>query len=200
MARKPKKDRQYKLRLRRASQTALQLPESGSNSQAESAMVAPSNEKLAQYANELEAEVDALKDALIDMRMERDLVLKSISEIVKDATRFDYYVREEVGQLDSSDAQALGPIAGRLKFFLDAMPRALSDAGISISHLIGVEYSPGLTVEAINLDEFGPNDELEIVDVIEPLLTYSPKHLEVSDEVQPIKLRVGKVLVSKKDS
>lgn len=165
--------------------------------------VAPANDAndtLQNYASELEAEIDRLKDLSVDIRGERERVLLSLSEIVKDATRFGYFVREEFGSLETGDDHPLGKIAGRLKFFLEAIPRNLANAGVSNPDLIGIDYAPGLNVEAINLDEFGESDKLVIVDVVEPLLTYTPKNVDVSDDSQRYTIRVGKVLVAKKES
>ena len=55
-------------------------------------------------------------------------------------------------------------------------------------------------MEAINLEEFGDNDSLVIVDVVEPLLTYTPKNVDISDDSQRFTIRVGKVLVAKKEN
>jgi hypothetical protein len=159
-----------------------------------------SNDTLQNYASELEAEIDRLKDLSVDIRGERERVLLSLSEIVKDATRFGYFVREEFGSLEAGDDHPLGKIAGRLKFFLEAIPRNLANAGVSNPDLIGIDYAPGLNVEAINLEEFGEADKLVIVDVVEPLLTYTPKNVDVSDDSQRYTIRVGKVLVAKKEN
>ena len=158
------------------------------------------NDTLQNYASELEVEIDRLKDLSVDIRGERERVLLSLSEIVKDATRFGYFVREEFGSLETGDDHPLGKIAGRLKFFLEAIPRNLANAGVSNPDLIGIDYAPGLNVEAINLEEFGEADKLVIVDVVEPLLTYTPKNVDVSDDSQRYTIRVGKVLVAKKEN
>lgn len=158
------------------------------------------NDTLQNYASDLEAEIDRLKDVSVDIRGERERVLLSLSEIVKDATRFGYFVREEFGSLEAGDEHPLGKIAGRLKFFLEAIPRNLANAGVSNPDLIGIDYAPGLNVEAINLEEFAETDQLVIVDVVEPLLTYTPKNVDVSDDSQRYTIRVGKVLVAKKEN
>ena len=158
------------------------------------------NDTLQNYASELEAEIERLKDLAIDIRGERERVLLSLSEIVKDATRFGYFVREEFGSLEAGDGHPLGKVAGRLKFFLEAIPRNLGNAGVSNPDLVGIDYAPGLNVEAINLEEFGDNDSLVIVDVVEPLLTYTPKNVDISDDSQRFTIRVGKVLVAKKEN
>lgn len=147
---------------------------------------------------ELEAEISHLKDLAVDIRGERERILLALSEIVKDATRFGYFVKEEFGPLRTAEEHPLGSLAGRLEFLLEAIPRNLSNAGVSNPELVGMDYVPGLSVEALNLDEFEENDMLVIVDVIEPLLTYTPKNIDVSDDSQRYTIRVGKVLVERK--
>lgn len=156
------------------------------------------NPTLQAYTTELEADINALKDAVIELRSERERVLLAMSEIIKDTSRFTYFVKEELGSLDLKPETPLGPLAGRLKFLLEAVPRSLSAAGVAAPDLIGVDYVPGLNVEAINLESFGSDEELVIVDVVEPLLTYTPKNVDSSDEGQRFLLRVGKVLVARK--
>jgi hypothetical protein len=109
-------------------------------------------------------------------------------------------VREEYGTLDLNGEHPLQGLTGRLKFLLESIPRSLSNAGVSSPDLIGIDYNPGLNVEALNLEEFDEDDVLVIVDVIEPLLTYTPKSIDVSDDSQRYTVRVGKVLVARKGS
>jgi|1048.fasta_scaffold14640_2 hypothetical protein len=149
---------------------------------------------------ELQNETSHLKDLNVEINGERERVLLTLSEIVKDVTRFAYYVREEYGTLDLNGEHPLQGLTGRLKFLLESIPRSLSNAGVSSPDLIGIDYNPGLNVEALNLEEFDEDDVLVIVDVIEPLLTYTPKSIDVSDDSQRYTVRVGKVLVARKGS
>lgn len=149
---------------------------------------------------ELQNETSHLKDLNVEINGERERVLLTLSEIVKDVTRFAYFVREEYGTLDLGGEHPLQGLTGRLKFLLESIPRSLSNAGVSSPDLIGIDYNPGLNVEALNLEEFEEDDVLVIVDIIEPLLTYTPKSIDVSDDSQRYTVRVGKVLVARKGS
>jgi UDP-3-O-[3-hydroxymyristoyl] N-acetylglucosamine deacetylase/3-hydroxyacyl-[acyl-carrier-protein] dehydratase len=70
---------------------------------------------------------------------------------------------------------------------------ALEKAGVTSLDIVGQEYSVGLQVEAINLEDFGPEDVLVIDEVLKPLLVYKGKSQETIKLLQ-----LGRVVLKRK--
>ena len=62
---------------------------------------------------------------------------------------------------------------GKLSWFNKKLHETLEEADLKFINLEDQKYDPGAAVKAINIDDFQPDDELEIDQMIEPIVMSS---------------------------
>lgn len=129
------------------------------------------------------------RDEIIDATSERDRVLQAFASIASASADFIRASRE----LDPNDEKSVIRWSSKFSFFERFWSESLDKAGVSSLDLAGQEYSPGLQVEAINLDDFEAGDALVIDEVLKPLLVYRAKTGDAT-----VLLQLGRVTVKRK--
>lgn len=98
------------------------------------------------------------------------------------------FARISTRVLQKLDASDQARYAGQLRYFVRHIEETLAGAGLRLVDLQGQSYDAGLPVVALNLDEFGPSERLEVDQMLEPILM-GPEGV----------LRTGTVMLRKAD-
>ena len=143
---------------------------------------------------ELTAAMDSIRDTNENLRNELERLLSSYATLV--TTSFKLGVA--LSECDIAELATVDRVRSKMNFFIDDLPRSSEKAGVKMANLLGIEYSPSLNVEVLNLEDFPANETLAIDEVLEPLLTYAPKYLGDQNLVAGGLLKRGVVTVKRK--
>ena len=97
--------------------------------------------------------VEELKQAILNMSVE--------------AWRFRKTFEKAMSKMEPEES--LKTIS-KFNWFMKKMNDALNSAGMRYVNLEGQEFSEGLPVSPINIDDFEPNDKLLIEQMLEPII------------------------------
>ena len=143
---------------------------------------------------ELSAAMDSIRDTNENLRNELERLLSAYSTLVTNSFKLGVTLSE----YDIAEATTVDRVRSKMNFFIDDLPRTSEKAGVKIANLVGIEYTPSLNVEVLNLEEFPASETLEIDEVLEPLLTYAPKYLGDENLAAGGLLKRGVVTVKRK--
>ena len=129
------------------------------------------------------------RDEITNATSERDKVLEAFAALASASADF---IRAS-GDLDPKDEKSIIRWSSKFSFFERYWGEALEKAGVTSLDIVGQEYSPGLQVEALNLEDFGPEEVLVIEEVLKPLLVYKGKSQETVKLLQ-----LGRVVLKRK--
>lgn len=128
------------------------------------------------------------RDELIDLRSERDRAMLSLAEMITQAL--------DISALETSidDEDSIKKLINKKSFFSRFLEESMKKAGVSVVPLLGQDYSPGLKVEPLNIEDFKPTDELVIGQVVKPMLV-----VRASAYDEPKLLQAGRVYLKLKE-
>lgn len=129
------------------------------------------------------------RDEITNAISERDKVLEAFAALASASADF---IRAS-GDLDPKDEKSVIRWSSKFTFFERYWGEVLEKAGVTSLNIVGQDYSAGLQVEAINLEDFDPQDELVIDEVLKPLLVYKGKSQETVKLLQ-----IGRVVLKRK--
>lgn len=129
------------------------------------------------------------RDEITNAIAERDKVLEAFAALASASADF---IRAS-GDLDPNDEKSIIRWSSKFSFFERYWGEALEKAGVTSLNIVGQDYSAGLQVEAINLEDFDPKEELVIDEVLKPLLVYKGKSQETVKLLQ-----IGRVVLKRK--
>jgi hypothetical protein len=135
-----------------------------------------------------------LQEENINLKADFSRVLKSYAALITNTFKLNVTMDE----FDVNDPRTIERLKSKFSFFIEDLPRNCEKAGIRMPNLIGLDYTAGLNVEAMNADEFEPGAALEIDEVVEPLLTFEPKNSGAENNSVGGLLKTGLVTVKKK--
>lgn len=81
--------------------------------------------------------------------------------------RFSRLFARVVGKLDAGDATRY---ANQLRFFQRRIEENLGAAGLTLVNVEGQVFDAGMAASALNLGDFGPDDELLVEQMVEPII------------------------------
>jgi hypothetical protein len=142
----------------------------------------------------LTQEMASIRDTNENLRGELERLLTAYSTLV--TTSFKLGVT--LSEYDIAQVTTVDRVRSKMNFFIDDLPRSSEKAGVKMANLLGLEYSPSLNVEVLNLEDFPAGESLEIDEVLEPLLTYAPKFLGDQNFAAGGLLKRGVVTVKRK--
>ena len=90
-----------------------------------------------------------------------------LADLAVESWRFAKEYRRLVLKLDANEQNRF---ANKLNFFLQRLQSCLAEGGLSLVSLEGQPYQIGVAAHILNLDEFSPDDELIIDQMIEPVI------------------------------
>lgn len=91
----------------------------------------------------------------------------SVIEIAVEHYRFKNTFMKAISKLDFEEQSKY---MSQFAWFSKKVTKAVEDAGLRIVSLEGQAYDPGMAVTPLNIDDFEVEDELKIVQMIEPII------------------------------
>lgn len=96
-----------------------------------------------------------------------DNIKNSVIEIAVEHYRFKNTFIKAINKLDFEEQSKY---MSQFAWFSKKVTKAVEDAGLRIVSLEGHAYDPGMAVTPLNIDDFEVEDELKIVQMIEPII------------------------------
>ncbi len=96
-----------------------------------------------------------------------DQAEKALIEIAVEGWRFARLVQRMLGKLDAGESTRY---INQLRYFHKKIDESLDAAGLRLVNLEGQMFDPGIAAAALNLGDFGPEDALEIDQMVEPII------------------------------
>lgn len=94
-----------------------------------------------------------LEQSLIDMAVESWRFLRLFSRVVR--------------KLDAGEA---GRYVNQLRYFQKKVEESLEASGLKLVNVEGQPFDPGMAASAVNIADFGPDDQLLVDQMIEPII------------------------------
>lgn len=104
------------------------------------------------------------------MTDEHDMAREPLQVLVDMAVDFWRLARlfdRALGRLDAGDAPRY---ASQLRYCVNRLEERLGEAALRRVNLEGQRYEPGIAASALNIGEFGPDDDLVIEQMLEPIV------------------------------
>ena len=96
-----------------------------------------------------------------------DKLMNSLADIAAETFRLRGVFVRAVRNADPAEYKKY---MSQFSWFEKKVYKALEESGLSVVDLSGQRYDPGMAVTPLNLDEFGPDEELTIDRMIEPVI------------------------------
>lgn len=81
--------------------------------------------------------------------------------------RFSRLFARVIGKLDAGEATRY---VNQLRFFQRRIEENLATAGLTLVNVEGQPFDTGMAASALNLGDFGPDDELLVEQMVEPII------------------------------
>ena len=101
------------------------------------------------------------------MTTETDRLKDSLVSIASETFRFQRVFEKAISKLEADEKTKY---MSQFAWFSKKVTKALDEAAIRVLNLEGQLYDPGMSVTPLNLDDFGVDDPLYIVQMIEPII------------------------------
>ena len=151
-----------------------------------------------------ELSVSSSTNADLDtVRLELELRVKQINAILdsyKDLINNSYKLSVAISDFDAQDPNSVSRFVGRLKFFVEDLPRTSGKAGILIKSLEGIEYSADLAVQVHNHEDYDKTSQYVIDEVLRPHLTFRTESSAEDNSLREILLQEAIVTIKKKEN
>ena len=96
-----------------------------------------------------------------------EVLQNSIANISSELCRFKNVFEKAISKLDFEEQSKY---MSQFAWFSKKVTKAVEDAGLRIVSLEGQAYDTGMAVTPLNIDDFEVEDELKIVQMIEPII------------------------------
>jgi len=120
-------------------------------------------------------------------------ILISYKELVNNVFKLNISVSE----LNTSDEKSISRFIGKLKFFVEDLPRNCEKAGIRMTDLSGLEYLPNLNIRVVNEEDFVRGEKFVVDEMIEPHLLFNSSSKADSTSLAEQVLQPGLVSIKK---
>ena len=104
---------------------------------------------------------------LHQLQEKNEVLVNSIIDISNEAYRFKRVFLRAISKLDL-DAQS--KYASQFSWFSKRVDKAVENAGLRIVDLTGQPFDPGMAVTPLNIEDFEPDDQLYIEQMMEPII------------------------------
>ena len=94
-------------------------------------------------------------------------IKNSVIEIAVEHYRFKNTFMKAISKLDFEEQSKY---MSQFAWFSKKVTKAVEEAGLRIVSIEGQAYDPGMAVTPLNIDDFEVEDELKIVQMIEPII------------------------------
>ncbi|MEM5343660.1 hypothetical protein [Paraburkholderia azotifigens] len=97
----------------------------------------------------------------------QDSGMKALIELSIEGWRFARLFGRLLGKLDAGEVPRY---ANQARYFQKRIDDGLNAFGLRIVSLEGQPYDPGMAVSALNIADFGPDDQLVVEQMVEPVV------------------------------
>jgi hypothetical protein len=97
----------------------------------------------------------------------QDSGMKALIELSIEGWRFARLFGRLLGKLDACEVPRY---ANQARYFQKRIDDGLNAFGLRIVSLEGQPYDPGMAVSALNIADFGPDDQLVVDQMVEPVV------------------------------
>ena len=96
-----------------------------------------------------------------------DQLEQSLIDIAVESWRFLRLFSRVVNKLDAGEA---GRYVNQLRYFQKKVEESLLASGLKLVNVEGQPFDPGMAASAVNIGDFGPDDELLVDHMVEPII------------------------------
>ena len=92
---------------------------------------------------------------------------KSLIDIAVEIWRFSRLFSRVINKLDAGES---GRYVNQFRYFQKKVEKSLEASGLRLENVEGQPFDPGMAVSALNLGDFGPDDQLLVDQMVEPVI------------------------------
>ena len=92
---------------------------------------------------------------------------QSLIEMALESWRFARLFSRVVTKLDAGESSRY---VNQLRYFQKKLEESLDANGLKLVNVEGQPYDPGMAASALNVGDFGPDDELLVDQMVEPII------------------------------
>lgn len=104
---------------------------------------------------------------MTDQATSSEQLEQSLIDVAVESWRFSRLFVRVVNKLDAGEA---GRYQNQLRYFLKKMDESLEANGLKLVNVEGLPYDAGMAASALNLEEFAPEDQLLVDQMVEPII------------------------------
>ena len=102
-----------------------------------------------------------------DKSSSADKMEQSLVDISVECWRFMRLFSRVVSKLDAGEA---GRYVNQLRYFQKKVEESLDASGLKLVNVEGQPFDPGMAASALNIGDFGPDDQLLVDQMVEPII------------------------------
>ncbi|WP_223521775.1 hypothetical protein [Pseudomonas sp. GL-B-19] len=96
-----------------------------------------------------------------------DQLERSLIHMAVESWRFSRLFSRVVNKLDAGEA---GRYVNQLRYFQKKVEENLDASGLKLVNVEGEPFDPGMAASALNIGDFGPDDQLLVDHMVEPII------------------------------
>lgn len=104
---------------------------------------------------------------MTDQTTSSEQLEQSLIDVAVESWRFSRLFVRVVNKLDAGE---VGRYQNQLRYFLKKVDENLEANGLKLVNVEGLPYETGMAASALNLEEFGPEDQLLVDQMVEPII------------------------------
>ena len=102
-----------------------------------------------------------------ELLVTEDILECSLIDIAVESWRFSRLFSRVVNKLDAGEA---GRYVNQLRYFQKKVEESLDACGLKFVNVEGQPFDPGMAASALNIGDFGPDDQLLVDQMVEPII------------------------------
>jgi hypothetical protein len=95
------------------------------------------------------------------------VALSALVDLSVESWRFSRLFARLLTKLDAGES---GRYVNQYRFYVKRLEDGLASAGLRLVNVEGHPYDPGIAATALNVGDFGPEDELVVEQMVEPII------------------------------
>jgi hypothetical protein len=92
---------------------------------------------------------------------------QTLMGIAVESWRFSRLFSRVVNKLDAGES---GRYVNQLRYFQKKVEESLDASGLKLVNVEGQPFDPGMAASALNIGDFGPDDQLMVDQMVEPII------------------------------
>ena len=92
---------------------------------------------------------------------------KSLIEMAVESWRFSRLFHRVISKLDAGEGSRY---LNQLRYFQKKLEESMEANGFSLVNVEGQPFDPGMAASALNVGDFGPDDQLLVDQMVEPII------------------------------